>query len=173
MVGDPIGPVITCDRYSTYAKAPDRQTCWAHLRRDFQSMIDRTSGGQADDPELASDLEALAWLHALQGNDVQAGRMLEKALKLYQLGLASEHICVARCCTKLGQVCLRQGHQEDAEKNCKNAVTLLEKSAGDPLETAAALDAFAAALRKAGKDDEAEKVEAKAKSLREVKKSKD
>ena len=46
LVGEPVGPVITCDRYSTYAKAPDRQTCWAHLRRDFQSMIDRAGGGQ-------------------------------------------------------------------------------------------------------------------------------
>ncbi|WZP00336.1 transposase [Isosphaeraceae bacterium EP7] len=33
LVGEPIGPVITCDRYSTYAKAPDRQTCWVHTIR--------------------------------------------------------------------------------------------------------------------------------------------
>ena len=46
LVGEPVGPVLTCDRFSTYARAPDRQTCWAHLRRDFQAMIDRQAGGE-------------------------------------------------------------------------------------------------------------------------------
>jgi transposase len=47
MVGEPVGPVVVCDRFPTYARAPDRQTCWAHLRRDFQAMIDRAAGGEA------------------------------------------------------------------------------------------------------------------------------
>jgi len=47
LVGDPVGPIVTCDRFPTYARAPDRQVCWAHLRRDFQAMIDRAAGGQA------------------------------------------------------------------------------------------------------------------------------
>jgi transposase len=47
LVGDPVGPVVVCDRFPTYARAPARQTCWAHLRRDFQSMIDRAAGGEA------------------------------------------------------------------------------------------------------------------------------
>lgn len=46
LVGDPIGPVLTSDRFPTYARAPSRQLCWAHLRRDFQAMIDRDAGGQ-------------------------------------------------------------------------------------------------------------------------------
>jgi transposase len=47
LVGDPVGPVLVCDRFPTYARAPNRQVCWAHLRRDFQAMIDRAAGGQA------------------------------------------------------------------------------------------------------------------------------
>ncbi len=47
LVGDPVGPVLTCDRFPTYARAPDRQVCWAHLRRDFRSMVDWAAGGQA------------------------------------------------------------------------------------------------------------------------------
>jgi transposase len=47
LVGDPVGPVVVSDRFPTYARAPNRQTCWAHLRRDFQSMIDRAAGGEA------------------------------------------------------------------------------------------------------------------------------
>jgi len=39
--------VVTSDRFTTYATLPQgrRQVCWAHLRRDFQAMIDR--GGAA------------------------------------------------------------------------------------------------------------------------------
>jgi transposase len=46
LVGEPIKPVIISDRFGTYARAPRRQTCWAHLRRDFRSMIDRGGGGE-------------------------------------------------------------------------------------------------------------------------------
>ena len=44
--GEPIGPVIISDRFPTYARAPARQVCWAHLRRDFRAMIDRAAGGE-------------------------------------------------------------------------------------------------------------------------------
>ena len=45
---DPGGDrVIISDRFPTYARLPNRQLCWAHLRRDFQAMIDRGSGGES------------------------------------------------------------------------------------------------------------------------------
>ena len=47
LVGDPIGPVIVSDRFPTYARAPARQVCWAHLRRDMAAMVDRAAGGEA------------------------------------------------------------------------------------------------------------------------------
>ncbi len=39
--------VLTTDRYPVYdhLAAGDRQVCWAHLRRDFQAMIDRRNPG--------------------------------------------------------------------------------------------------------------------------------
>jgi transposase len=39
--------VVTSDRYAAYAHLPAdrRQICWAHLRRDFQAMIDRGDAG--------------------------------------------------------------------------------------------------------------------------------
>ena len=44
---DPGGDqVIISDRFPTYTRLPNRQLCWAHLRRDFQAMIDRDSGGE-------------------------------------------------------------------------------------------------------------------------------
>ena len=44
--GEAIAPVVTSDRFPTYERAPRRQIRWAHLRRDFQAMIDRAAGGQ-------------------------------------------------------------------------------------------------------------------------------
>ena len=46
LVGEAIAPVLTSDRFPTYKRVPVRQVCWAHLRRDFQAMIDRAAGGQ-------------------------------------------------------------------------------------------------------------------------------
>ena len=62
MVGDPIAPVVISDRFPTYARAPNRQVCWAHLRRDFCSMVDRAAGGEAVGARLLllSDL-VFAW----------------------------------------------------------------------------------------------------------------
>ncbi|QEG29548.1 Transposase IS66 family protein [Gemmata obscuriglobus] len=39
--------VLTTDRYPAYShlEADRRQVCWAHLRRDFQAMIDRGNDG--------------------------------------------------------------------------------------------------------------------------------
>lgn len=47
---DLVGPkpgILTTDRYSVYTHlaGDKRQVCWAHLRRDFQAMIDRQNAG--------------------------------------------------------------------------------------------------------------------------------
>jgi transposase len=48
------GQVITTDRYKGYDWLPlyQRQVCWAHLRRDFQAMVDRGNAGSALGEEL-------------------------------------------------------------------------------------------------------------------------
>lgn len=57
--------VVTSDRYSAYSHLPPakRQACWAHLRRDFQAMIDRGDAGEAIGEELLmhSDVMFEAW----------------------------------------------------------------------------------------------------------------
>lgn len=47
LLGADYRPVLTSDRFSAYNGRPlrQRQVCWAHLRRDFQAMVDR--GGAA------------------------------------------------------------------------------------------------------------------------------
>jgi transposase len=62
---DLVGPspgVLTTDRYAVYAHltAEARQICWAHLRRDFQAMIDRRDRGSAIGEELLMYADILA-----------------------------------------------------------------------------------------------------------------
>jgi transposase len=56
---------VTSDRYSAYSHLPleNRQACWAHLRRDFQAMIDRADVGSAIGEELLLHADILfeAW----------------------------------------------------------------------------------------------------------------
>jgi transposase len=58
LLGEAIQGLICSDRWSAYHLIPleRRQLCWAHLRRDFQAMIDR--GGEA--AEVGEQLSAHA-----------------------------------------------------------------------------------------------------------------
>lgn len=49
LLGDQIGGIVCSDRWSVYGqlKLGLRQLCWAHLKRDFQKLVDR--GGDAVD----------------------------------------------------------------------------------------------------------------------------
>jgi transposase len=83
MVGEPVGPVVICDRFPTYARAPNRQTRWAHLRGDFQAMIDRAAGGESVGVRLLrlSDLVFVWWRR------YEAGSVHRQALRGYVAGL--------------------------------------------------------------------------------------
>jgi len=58
------GPgVLTTDRYPVYDHVTGRarQVCWAHLRRDFQAMIDRADEGSAIGEQLLACADRLLW----------------------------------------------------------------------------------------------------------------
>lgn len=63
--------ISTTDRYSVYTHLPKkkRQVCWAHLRRDFQAMIDRQSAGSQIGEELLlhSDILFENWYRVRDG----------------------------------------------------------------------------------------------------------
>jgi transposase len=54
LLGETVEGVISSDRWSAYQLIPvaRRQLCWAHLRRDFQAMIDRGGAAAAVGEEL-------------------------------------------------------------------------------------------------------------------------
>lgn len=47
LLGEEPKPIVISDRFPGYEwiERKSRQVCWAHLRRDFQAMIDRDAGG--------------------------------------------------------------------------------------------------------------------------------
>jgi transposase len=47
LLGQQYAGVATCDRLKSYWWIERLQWCWAHLRRDFQAMIDRDNAGKA------------------------------------------------------------------------------------------------------------------------------
>jgi transposase len=76
LVGTEYRRVVTSDRYPVYDHLPDwrHQVCWAHLRRDFQAMIDRTNPGSAAGTELlalSDELFAL-WRRVRDGTLTEA-----------------------------------------------------------------------------------------------------
>ena len=69
-----VGPkpgVLTTDRFAVYAhlSSDRRQVCWAHLRRDFQAMIDRRDRGSpiGEDLLMHADILAGHWREAREG----------------------------------------------------------------------------------------------------------
>ncbi len=44
LLTDAFGGIVTCDRAKMYWRVGRLQWCWAHLKRDFQALIDRGDG---------------------------------------------------------------------------------------------------------------------------------
>jgi transposase len=76
--------VLTTDRYPAYDHLPadHRQVCWAHLRRDFQAMIDRRSDGSA----VGRDLLAHADTLLTQWKRVRDGTLTRRGFRQSYLG---------------------------------------------------------------------------------------
>jgi transposase len=69
LINPSAGQVVTSDRYKGYLWLPleQRQLCWAHLRRDFQAMIDRQNAGSRIGENLLLYSDALfTWWHRVR-----------------------------------------------------------------------------------------------------------
>ena len=71
ILGETYAEVVTSDRAKAYDTLPlsQRQLCWAHLRRDFQAMIDRRNAGAKLGESLLflADLMLSAWAKVRAG----------------------------------------------------------------------------------------------------------
>lgn len=76
--------VLTTDRYPAYDHLPasQRQVCWAHLRRDFQAMVDRRNAGSG----VGDDLLMLADILLGQWKRVRDGTLTRRGFRQSYLG---------------------------------------------------------------------------------------
>lgn len=75
--------VATCDRFRGYLWIDRCQLCWAHLRRDFQAMIDRGGRGKKVGEALLEHSDRMfAWWHR-----VRAETLTRATLQNYVTGL--------------------------------------------------------------------------------------
>jgi transposase len=110
---DLVGPspgVLTTDRFAVYAHLASgrRQVCWAHLRRDFQAMIDRGGRGSAigEDLLMYADILAERWREVREGVGSRGwfGREILPWLREEVGQLLADG---SRCgCAKTARVCL-------------------------------------------------------------------
>jgi len=111
LIGGPPG-ILTTDRFPAYNHlAPEaRQVCWAHLRRDFQAMIDRSNAGTAVGEDLLSyaDIALGHWKRVRDGTLTRNGfrrhylRWLRPAVReLLEAGAGCGCAATAAACRNL------------------------------------------------------------------------
>ena len=92
LLGESIHGIITSDRYSVYGwlSLDRRQVCWAHLKRDFQKLVDR--GGAAKDigeAGLQVVNRVFDWWHQFRGGG------LDREQLQHQIAPVRETLCAA------------------------------------------------------------------------------
>lgn len=114
LMGPAVAVVVTSDRFSAYSHLPPerRQVCWAHLRRDFQAMIDRGGGGRPIGEALLAQADALlkAWREVREGTRSRAAFQSE-VLPARREDLEATLVRGQACgCAKTAGVCAELHH---------------------------------------------------------------
>jgi transposase len=97
LLGEVIAGIVGSDRWSVYQKmAPERwQVCWAHLKRDFQAMVDRNNAGSSIGEDLLLLTDVLfEWWHR-----VRDGTLSRRTFRRYVASLREDVLAA------LGQGC--------------------------------------------------------------------
>ena len=81
LLGNQYAGVATCDRLKSYWWIPRLQWCWAHLRRDFQAMIDRGNQGKAIGKSLLGQSNTLFHLWHQFGEGQLSRTRLQEAMQ--------------------------------------------------------------------------------------------
>lgn len=83
LLGESVSGIITSDRWSAYHAIPveRRQLCWAHLRRDFQAMIDRGGAAAALGEELLFHANMLFGLWYRVRDGTRSRRWLQRQIE--------------------------------------------------------------------------------------------
>jgi transposase len=73
LLGQKIRGIVCSDRFSVYGSLATvfRQVCWAHLKRDFQKLVDRGGASkELGEAGLATQALLFEWWHAYRGGAI-------------------------------------------------------------------------------------------------------
>jgi transposase len=88
LLGQKIKGIISSDRWSAYGQLKPglRQLCWAHLKRDFQKLVDR-GGDAADIGCTGLDVVEVVfeWWHAFRGGGLAREQLRRRLAPMRQL----------------------------------------------------------------------------------------
>jgi transposase len=106
LLGNDYSGVATCDRLKSYWWIKRLQWCWAHLRRDFQAMIDRGKPGKAIGERLLGQSNTLFHLwHQLQQGKLSRPQ-LQQAMKPVREAVRQALQAGQKCrCSKTAGTC--------------------------------------------------------------------
>ncbi len=87
LLGESIHGIVTSDRFSAYGSLPTdrRQVCWAHLKRDFQKLVDRGDPAKKIGQAGLHVVERLFdWWHQFRGGGLQREQLQQRIAPLRQ-----------------------------------------------------------------------------------------
>lgn len=106
LLGKHYAGVATCDRLKSYWWIKRLQWCWAHLRRDFQAMIDRGNSGKTIGAGLLKQSDKLfdLWHQLKEGK--RSRRQFQEAIKPVRAAVRRTLKAGQRCgCDKTAGTC--------------------------------------------------------------------
>jgi len=111
LLGNKIKGILCSDRWAVYARwvAQRRQLCWAHLKRDFQKVVDRGgTGKELGEAGLACVHLLFHWWHAYRGGGLSRQELQHELEPIraewtawLRQGCASSDSKLANFCTNL------------------------------------------------------------------------
>ena len=108
LLGEEPKPVVISDRFPGYEwiKLKSRQVCWAHLRRDFQAMIDRDGDGAEIGRQLLWQSDKLfeSW-HKVRDGTIQRSTFLQTVAWLRPMARSSLERGSRCTCAKTAATC--------------------------------------------------------------------
>jgi tetratricopeptide (TPR) repeat protein len=149
------------------AKAAYRQKDYARSEQLLQTALAEARKFGAEDPRVAVTLHNQANLAAAQGKDREAEPLYRQALALLEKVRGPDHPQVTMVRLGLADLLAAQGNYAEAETGYQRALSGFEQTVGPnhPI-VATVLERYALMLRRAGRDPDAEKVEARAREVR-------
>ncbi len=108
LIGSSFGGVVNSDRWSAYARLPleRRQVCWAHLKRNFQKLVDRGGASAKTGKRLLNCTDQLfKYWHRVRDGTIKRStflrhmaRLEDEVFAILVVGAGCRHPKTARFC---------------------------------------------------------------------------